>query len=48
MITLRYAHLADYASEGARGKMIVVGIFVRVFTTSPNEAFQLPLCYLAM
>jgi hypothetical protein len=46
MITLIYGHLADYASEGANGKMIVVGIFERVFMQHEGP-IQLPICHLA-
>lgn len=47
MIKLVYGHLADYACEGSQGKIIIVGIFDRVFTRSTGP-FRLPSSYLAM
>jgi hypothetical protein len=46
VITLTYGHLADFASEGANGKMIVVGIFDRVVVQQAGQV-QMPICYLA-
>lgn len=41
----RFAHLADYAGDGASGKMIVVGIFDNVFV-GPDRPVVLPPFYL--
>jgi hypothetical protein len=42
---LKYAHLCDYAGEGARGKPIAVGIFERV-VASDARPIGLPTIYL--
>lgn len=48
MVTLKYAHLADYATIGANGKPIMVGVFDRVQHPNESRAIRLPDCYLLM
>jgi hypothetical protein len=42
MVELKYGHLADYATLGANGKPILVGVFDRVLVTSSNKPILLP------
>ena len=44
---LKYAHLCDYAGEGAYGKVIVVGIFDHLFAT-PQRPISVPSCTLVV
>lgn len=43
---LRFAHLADYASADASGKLTVVGIFDVVFDRAKARPIAFPPCYL--
>lgn len=46
-IRLEWGHLADYAAEGAGGKMTLVGIFQRIYVPKDAPQVQMPMCYLA-
>jgi hypothetical protein len=44
---LRFAHLADYASADASGKITIVGIFDLVYDRLKARPIPFPPCYLA-
>lgn len=41
----RFGHLCDYATQGANGKAILVGVFDQIINTG-NAPVRLPLCFL--
>jgi len=45
MIKLAYGHLCDYATQTQNGKLVLVGVFDRIFAKNPQK-IQIPSCYL--
>jgi hypothetical protein len=45
-VKLQYAHLADYAANGAGGKLTIVHVFEIVYGKAEDGPVQIPPCYL--